>query len=87
MNVYALILLKYTCKGVQKIVQRCIQRNAFYALPENIILTELVSSHKIQTTQIAVQIIIKGRAKNQDEASFVLVLGCIQRNLMQLSGS
>ena len=54
----------------KEIVQRCIQRNAFYAHPENIHLGKLASSHKSDRID-SVQTIIEARAKNQGEASSV----------------
>ena len=56
--------------AAKKIVQRCIQRNAFYAHPENILLAELASSHKPDRID-AVQTIIEARANHQNQASSV----------------
>jgi len=57
-------------EAAKAIVQRCIQRNVFYAHPENILLAELASSHKPDRID-AVQTIIEDRANHQDEASSV----------------
>ena len=48
----------------RKIVQRCIQRNAFFAHPENILLSQLASAQKSDRID-AVQTIIKAREKNE----------------------
>lgn len=55
---------KYLDESVKKIVDPVVQRNAFYAHPENLLLIMLADNSKVQR-EIAYRIIKKSREENR----------------------